>query len=278
MWPKSVVDFYNAQCVNKSLEPKFLERPPGRNALEVYESDLPWMALDLDIPHEEMYKEALPWVTDMIEQEYPSLFDSRFDKNEQIAKQRQWKTVCVHGLSKHQFDRPTVYGYDNEDEVPYKWTEVADASPVTKEFLQSLPYEKLYRARFTCIMPGGFSAPHIGRKEGADYSHKINFALNHPPGWTFWLENQGPIPFEAGRGFLINADEYYHSVVNTSNVPRIHLITMGKPDWKRFEELFQKSYYGLDPKVNAYDWAKNPDQLPTQLTEEEEEISLHVNP
>lgn len=260
-FPDSVTQFYNS-CIKKELDPKYLERIPGKDSHWIYEeSGLPWLKLNIPVPHEEMYQEALPWVDEMIYQDYPSLFDAKSGG----SKQRGWKTICVHGLGKHKFDRACVYGYEHEDEAPYQWTEVAEKCPITKSFLESLPYEKLYRARFTCLEPGGYSAPHIGRKEHADYSHKISFALNHPPKWSFLMEDHGPIPWEAGRGFLLNVDENYHCVLNMSETPRIHLITMGKPDWKRLNEITLKSYYENDPKENLYDWKNSKDQLPPQI-------------
>lgn len=250
-FPAKVTDFCN----------KFRDSRPSFSAIEdkqakwIYEeSDIPWIHLDIEIPFEEMFKEAQVWVEDMIPQNYPALFDkdrkdlkSKEGTIDQDAEQVGWNTICIHGLGKHKFDRCSAYGYEHEDEVPYDWTEVGQASPVTKKFLESLPYEKLYRARFTALMPGGYAAPHIGRKENADYSHKMNFSLNHPEGFEFILKDAGKMPWKVGQGYLINASEYYHCVLNNSSEVRIHLITMGKPDWKKLAKLVEKKYYSKDP-------------------------------
>lgn len=247
--PDVVTNFFNTNAP-LTLNERYYERVPGKDAHWIYEdSGLPWLKLDIDVPYEEMYAEALPFVEHMVPQKYTELFDEK--SGDSTHGQRGWNTICVHGLGAHKFDRCNMYGYAHEDEAPYVWTEVADACPVTREFLQSLPYAKLYRARFTALYPDGFAAPHIGRKKHASYSHKINFALNQPDGFSFTLENHGEMPWHRGDGFLINADENYHSVVNRSQTIRIHLITMGRPDWDRMNDLLGRSYYELDPALNA---------------------------
>jgi hypothetical protein len=246
MFPKAVVEF-DARNRNLQLAPKHFERPPGKNGKWIYEhSELPWLQLDLDVPYEAMHREALQFFDESVEQDYPGVTYEDPD----CPQQRGWRTICIHGISALQYDRASVYGYEHEDEAPYRFTEIADRCPVTKAFLSSLPYEKLYRARFTTLMPQGYAAPHIGRKKNADYSHKISFALNHPEGFRFTMDKQGAIPWRAGRCFLLNVDENYHCVVNESEVPRIHLITMGKPDWKKISPLLERSYYSreMEPK------------------------------
>lgn len=247
-FPPAVAEFYRKNA-GTMLDKKFFKREPSKDSKWIYEeSGLPWLLLDKNAPCEAMYKEALQFVDDTVSQDYPGLnFTEEAKKN---ASQRGWNTVCIHGLSKHQFDRASVYGYEHEDLAPYVWTEVADKCPITKAFLQSLPYEKLYRARFTVLAPGGYAAPHIGRKENADYSKKISFALNHPQGFSFTMDNHGAIPWAQGRGFYLNVDENYHSVINRSDTPRIHLITMGKPDWKKMESWLKDSYYNMNPELN----------------------------
>lgn len=247
MFPKAVEDF-DARNKDRKPEPRFLERPAGKNGEWIYEhSELPWLQLDLDVPHEAMYREAMQFFDDAVEQDYPGVTFEDPD----CPQQRGWRTICIHGLGALKYDRASVYGYEHEDDAPYTWTEIADRCPVTKEFLASLPYEKMYRCRFTTLMPQGFAAPHIGRKKNASYSHKISFALNHPKDWRFLMEKHGSIPWEAGRGFLLNVDENYHCVLNRSETPRIHLITMGKPDWKRMGPLLEKSYYNKNMEPRA---------------------------
>ena len=251
-FPRSVQDFVTRN-ERQSLDPQYLEREAGKDAHWIYEeSGLPWLKLAIEAPYAEMFQEALAWTEHMIEQDYPTLWGK--DKKQEDAAQQGWKTICLHAIDgdMHKFDRANMYGYDHEDSAPYQWTEVAHKSPVTKAFLESFPYAKLYRARFTMLEPGGFAAPHIGRKENADYSHKISFALNHPEGFAFLYERHGCIPWRAGRGFLLNVDENYHCVLNRSNVRRIHLITMGRPDWEKIDPLFKQSYYDVDPRENLF--------------------------
>jgi hypothetical protein len=241
-FPQKVRDFY---FDNKDIRPSF-EPQPGKDAEWIYcESHVPWLKLNIDVPYKEMHQEAEKWISEMVQQDYKELFER--EEGDEDPHQVGWNTICVHGLGPKHFDRAYMYGHEHEDQAPYIWTEVADASPITKEFLKSLPYENLYRARFTMLAPGGYAAPHIGRKKAANHSRKINVALNHPNGFQFLLEGQGPIPWRPGTAHLIAADDYYHSVFNDSDEVRIHLITMGKPDFKRMNEMAKQSYYSDDP-------------------------------
>lgn len=244
-FPPEVEAFF-ARNHEVSWRPELLVRSPGRSGRWIYEeSDIPWLELDIDVPHEAMYQEALGVAHMTISQNYKTLFD---EDREQTPPQTGWDTVCVHGLEgdPFKFDRATEYGYPDEDEAPYGWTEVADQCPTIKAFLESLPYAKLYRARITKLRAGGYAAPHIGRTQGAKYNKKINFALNHPEGFEFALEGHGLVPWEAGKGFWLNVDKNYHSVINRSHTDRFHLITMGRPDWERLGPLLEKAYYHQD--------------------------------
>ncbi len=247
-FPESVEKFF---FNNKTQKPQHAvnKKLTGKDIYEL--EDLPWLYLPLKFPYEKIYLEAKPFINDMIAQSYSELFDKqRPDKNilnHQQETSKGWNTICVHGLGQHHFDRAYTYGYETENDAPYEFTEIAKQCPYTVKFLKSLPYKKLYRARFTALTPGGYAAPHIGRKQGAEYSHKWNFALNHPDGFEFTLDKAGNIPWKAGRSFLINADNYYHSVVNDSDVVRIHLITMGEPDFDKMHSLLTSAYQSNNP-------------------------------
>lgn len=244
-FPEAVEEFFerNGYVGN----PERIDPAPGRDGRWIYEeSGLPWVELDLDVPHEEMHQEALRVADRTVPQNYKTLFD---DNSGDGPGQVGWETICIHGLESdpYKFDRAAEYGYANEDEAPYGWTDVSRECPVTKEFLETLPYAKLYRARITKLKPNGYAAPHIGRQQGARYNKKINFALNHPEGFQFGLEEWGLIPWEAGKGFWLNVDQNYHSVINRSEVDRFHLITMGRPDWDQLSPLLERSYWGRAP-------------------------------
>jgi hypothetical protein len=57
------------------------------------------------------------------------------------------------------------------------------------------------------------------------------------------LEGYGEIPFKDGKAFIINIRNY-HSVINFSDTPRMHLIAHGKLDKKldSFVKLVARSY------------------------------------
>ena len=89
----------------------------------VKESELPWLPLNINIPYQEMLKEATA---------IKHLFVPHRDKDRQGGyRHKGWKSLCIHGISAEKTNHFTEYGYKSNDETPYVWTEIAKLCPVT---------------------------------------------------------------------------------------------------------------------------------------------------
>ena len=163
-----------------------------------------------------------------------------------------WNSCCIHGISSEKTGAWTNYGYKNEDDVPYQWTDISRNTPTIKKFWQQFPYESYRRIRFMEVEPNGVVSPHSdmpGRLPGENnfdalkFGVPVNVAIIHPNNCYMSLENYGCIPWAEGKAFIINIRNY-HSVINFSNQSRIHLIAHGKPNSRinDFVELVARSY------------------------------------
>lgn len=218
--PQAAQDFLNEEIRYEPTRP----RPSQRKALTkewIYrESELPWLKLPLDVPAAEILAESRSvW--------------NRFVSH-RSRDSRGWKSLCVRGLSPEQTLGPKPYGFANEREVPYRWTEIADLCPTTREFFQrSFPCRTFYRIRFMLLEPGGYIKPH--RDRGEHFLTGLNIALNNPSGCVFKMRRAGLIPISDGDALLLDiANE--HCVVNLSDEPRFHVIAhFGDPtdEWNR---------------------------------------------
>lgn len=163
-----------------------------------------------------------------------------------------WNSCCLHGIAADKTGAWTNYGYKDEAEVPYQWTSISNHTPGIKSFWQEFPYEKYRRIRFMQLESNGHISPHSdapGRLPGEDgvdmldFGVPINVAIIHPENCFMSLEGYGVVPFVEGSAFIINIRNF-HSVVNQSNTPRIHLIAHGIPGQRKeqFVELVARSY------------------------------------
>ena len=76
----------------------------------VKESGLPWLPLDIDIPHQAMLEEA---------QNIKHLFVPHRDKDRQGGyRHKGWRSLCIHGISAEKTNHFTEYGYRSNEEVP----------------------------------------------------------------------------------------------------------------------------------------------------------------
>mgnify|MGYP001627186413 CR=1 FL=1 len=150
----------------------------------------------------------------------------------------KWKAVALHGLGNQQVDNFVRYGaWADESEVPYAWTNCSTLCPLTRKFIESLPYERLERVRFMVLGPKGFTRPHRDGKSKPNEGRLcwLNIALDNPAGSFFKFKDFGYVPFENGVAFSLNT-RHEHAVVNFSDQDRVHLIVHGRPsenflDW-----------------------------------------------
>ena len=112
----------------------------------IYNSNLPALKLDINYPQKKIIKEL-------------KNLSKKYFVN-QIGN-KHWKGTALRGLS---YDKPrpcTEYGYDDENNVPYIWTEVASKCPDTVSFLKNFFCTKLYRVVVRNLKPGGKIHPHF---------------------------------------------------------------------------------------------------------------------
>lgn len=201
----------------------------------MFESKLPWIKLDIDVPYKEMYREAF------------NLYDEFIEYRESNSK--GWKSLCIHGLSKDQiYDYTSYPEYKDKDQnlVPYKWTEVSEECPITTSFLKNSFFNaKFFRIRFMMLEPGGYIMPHTDMPK--KILAPINIALSHPKGCEFKMKGYGIVPFKPGNALILDTSNE-HVVYNNSKEPRIHLImhvnypVLSDSDKIKWANLLYRSY------------------------------------
>jgi hypothetical protein len=206
---------------------------PDYNGKDIWDwlqedTDIPYVKLDLDIPWQEILKEA----------------NSVKDKSV-VHRVHEgdgtWKSLCIHGVDAEYTNAWEYYDeFKNQKEPEYKWTWVADQCPITTDFFKNtFPYVSYKRLRFMWVEPGGYILPHQDDPERC--FTPVNISIYNPEGCEFRYKNWGNIPFTNGSAFLIDIGKP-HAVWNRSNESRLHIIAHGKKDKTRFIPLLEKSW------------------------------------
>ena len=204
------------------------------------DAKLGWIELDISIDVSTWQNEA--------QQASPHFVAHREDNN------TGWNSCCIHGIDIDKTGAWTNYGYTNEQDVPYNWTALSQTTPAIKSFWQTeFPAEKYRRIRFMELEPESAITPHSdmpGRLPGEagvnmlDFGVPVNIAVMHPEDCHMVVEGYGVVPFKPGKAFIINIRNY-HSVINFSKYPRVHVIghpySYGK-NKEAFAELVVRSY------------------------------------
>lgn len=165
-----------------------------------------------------------------------------------------WNSCCIHGIDIDKTGAWTNYGYTDEKQVPYAWTELSQEVPTIKRFWkETFPTDNYRRIRFMELEPTSSITPHSdmpGKLPGElgmdmlDFGVPINIAVIHPEDCYMVLEGFGVVPFKEGKAFIVNIRNY-HSVINFSNTPRVHVIGHSYGYGKQldaFAELVVRSY------------------------------------
>lgn len=202
---------------------------------------LPWLELDLDFG---------PY-TDHVEF---AKVDSYYVPHREKESHKGWSSCCLHGLGIDKTQVAKEYGYDDELNAPYEWTELSQIAPAAKMFWDKFPAERYSRIRFMKLDPAGridWHNDHPGHQLPEDlceYLIPINVSVIHPALCYMEIKDHGLVPFRHGKVFLINILKD-HSVVNNANVERIHMIAQAHIGNKRqqFNELLDRSIkkYGI---------------------------------
>lgn len=183
----------------------------------LWQSDWPWAPIICDIDFDEIVKEM-----DLIDH----FFVPHREKDQHKSYRHQgWNALTLHGIDYDKTENYDRYGFASQEAAGYEWTTVCKLIPKTIDFIQSLPFKNYGRIRIMRLSPGGYVMPHTdgnGRIFGP-----FNIALTNPKGCEFVFENRGVVPFEPGRGFLLDLG-IKHCVVNDSQEYRYHIIVHGE--------------------------------------------------
>jgi hypothetical protein len=182
-----------------------------------------YLKLDIPLPYNEMLAEAF------------ALIDKFTPHRGGDYGHQGWESLTIHGLGWDKHENWSDYGYKKGKDASndYVWTEIADLCPVTTKWLKEVfPCKKYGRIRFMLLRAGGSIALH--NDSSMKLIENINVALNNPVGCK-WIWGDGEeLIMEQGGVYAMNLG-YDHSVVNTSNQDRMHIIIArhdGLDEWK----------------------------------------------
>jgi hypothetical protein len=180
------------------------------------ESKTPYLPLLINGPWKEILEEV-------------KQLDHLFVPHRDDGQTKGWASLCLHGLGADKTDAPSVYPEFRgipDDELPYRWTEVADLCPIAADYFKNqFPYQRYMRLRFMRLAPGGYIGPH---NDSQTFSlSAVNISLNNPTGCEMVLEGVGVVPFEDSGTVMAFNTSYNHMVINSSDIPRYHMIVHG---------------------------------------------------
>jgi len=119
---------------------------------------------------------------------------------------------------------------ESDVEIQGHWGElVAETEALIQQIIQYLGVEGIVtRIQFARMKPGTKIQPHIDQSLMLVASHRIHIPLTSNAGVTFTIDDQN-CHFELGEVFELN-NRVVHSVVNSGDSDRIHLIVDYLPD------------------------------------------------
>ena len=223
------VDFFNK---HKSCQYTFKKIPTEVSSFSWITKDnkTPYLPLLVDGPWQEILTEARN-------------VNHLFVPHRNDGHSSGWSSLCLHGLGMQITDAPGAYPEYRDipyDELPWKWTELADLCPITTEYFQKIfPYKNYQRLRFMKLDAGGYITPH---NDGNTFTlSAVNISLNNPIGCNMVLQEIGIVPFNPNGGVMAFNTSYEHSVWNNSNEDRYHMIVHGLWNHK-WNKIILESY------------------------------------
>ncbi len=194
---------------------------------EYFQSEGRYLKLNINLPYQEICEEAFV----LIDRFSPHRGDD--------YSHAGWESLTLHGLGWDKHENYNAYGYKKGKDASndMHWTEIADLCPITTKWLKEVfPCGKYGRVRFMLLRAGGKIALHSDSR--IKLIENINVALNNPAGCK-WLWGDGEeLIMEPGGVYAMNL-HYHHSVVNNSNVDRMHMIIArhdATNEWKKLVE------------------------------------------
>lgn len=161
-----------------------------------------------------------------------------------------WSSCCLRGLA---IDKTLSWQHyaSNEFDVTYSWTSLAELAPSITNFWKNVfPVQEYKRVRFMKLDPGGeikmhrdFDPELISGYDMCRDDIAINLAITHPPECSMIFENQGVVPWAAGKVIMLNVSQN-HCVVNSSQLSRVHMIAHAVIGNRKeeFNDLLSRSY------------------------------------
>lgn len=139
-----------------------------------------------------------------------------------------WKAVCLHGLSAEQVLTAESYGYADEVDPDYKWTEIAEQTPAIKKYLDQLLtdriFDEFHRVRLMWLEPGATIENYRERPDQDFYLGAVFIPLNTPAKWQF--ERWGEIPLNSGQALTLD-NSFALSMRNLGTEPELVLCMHG---------------------------------------------------
>lgn len=148
----------------------------------------------------------------------------------------RWRSLGLRSLFGDYTKTQYHTSYKFEGEPIYKKTVFAELCPKTMAFLNTITnVEECERVRFMLLEPGASIKVHRD-SQTRDTCLAVNISLNMPKGCVFkaglnpdGTENKftSTLPFSDEGSVLLFNNAKYHTVVNNSDTPRIHIIFHG---------------------------------------------------
>ncbi len=144
-----------------------------------------------------------------------------------------WSSFVLHGLGHGKTQGYEYYGYSNDEEAPYDWTnEALEYCPSIVNYFKELKLKNRYhRVRIMKLEPGGYISIHDDdpKKYRNQWGHNIAITNPEECEMHFWNETfqyAGMVPWKPNDSYLIRI-HWKHMVRNLSNKNRYHIIVHG---------------------------------------------------
>ena len=155
-----------------------------------------------------------------------------FTPHRDSESHRGWSSFVLHGIGYNKTLSYDQYGYANDAETPYRWTEEAieHVPSIVTYFKEKEIKKEYFRVRIMKLDPGGFIGVHCDNKKSDVWA--TNISINNPEGCEmhFWTKNfdyAGKVPWKDNVSYNIRIGDY-HCVFNNSSQVRYHMIVHGK--------------------------------------------------
>ena len=232
----SAINFFEENSIFKPSFPKIPKElvTDEEIAIWVFKQDIPYIELDLQF-------EVSQWLAES------KLAEPYLVNHRESQPHKGWKSCCIHGID---VDKTGIWNCYADEEPVYRWTKLSELTPTIKQFWQQFPFESFARIRFMQVEAGGYIYPHhdtppnYDRNSGVlNHLVPINIAIDHPTDCYMTLKDHGIVPWQNGNVKLVNITNY-HSVINFSDRPRMHLIAHGIVGnrFNEFSTLIADSY------------------------------------